>query len=108
MLNDDEGWYSDTFLASAGKTCDYTDIYFRLGEVRFLVHLYHAQHRGDLNFEEYQFVNQYPSRRTCLMLIKKDGSFDVTEKLHKFLVSEYCAYLTINMCYNVQYVDSIV
>jgi hypothetical protein len=32
------------------------------------------------------------------MLIKKDGSFDVTEILHKFLVSEYCAYLTINMC----------
>ena len=53
MLNDDEGWYSDTFLASTCKNCDYSDIYYRLVEVRFLVHLYHAQHRGDLNFEEY-------------------------------------------------------
>jgi len=28
------------------------------------------------------------------MLITKDGSLDVTERLHQFLVSEYCAYLT--------------
>lgn len=61
--------------------------------------------------QEYHFLDHFPTleqdellmmKELCelklkvinTMLIKKDGTLDVTEKLHRFLVSEYCAYLT--------------
>lgn len=60
--------------------------------------------------QEYQFLEQFPTleqdnlllmkeflelklKVIDTMLIKKNGTLDVTEKVHEFLVSEYCAYL---------------
>ena len=47
---EDNGWYTNEFLATAGETYNYEGIYDQLGEVRFLMHLYHAiqSGRGDL------------------------------------------------------------
>lgn len=63
---EDSGWYSDRFLASAGEQYRYTWLFEQLGEVRFLIHLFHAIHlgRGDINyaglfntFGEFRFNN---------------------------------------------------
>jgi hypothetical protein len=61
---EDNGWYSYLFLTSAGEDFNYDDIHIKLGEVRFLVHLFHASQRGAINraglfktFGQFRFNN---------------------------------------------------
>lgn len=68
------------------------------------------QNEHNIPPQEYQFLDQFPllecddlllMKELCelklkvinTMLIKKNGTLNVTEKVHEFLVSEYCTYL---------------
>lgn len=66
---DDNGWYSDQFCSSIGEAYNFEGVFEDLGEISFLVHLYHAKQRRHLNYAGlFKTFGQFYFNNICKVL----------------------------------------